>query len=87
MVQKLEDEMRNWKGALEDRIQERIPATHPIMAWLAEHVASIDRRFAVGDDGKTPIERIRGRKGKGNLIEFGEAVHYKPLRAMTRTRR
>ena len=53
-VQKVEDEVRTWKDALEDAVKERIPPTHDILAWMVEHAMSIDRRTAVGEDGKTP---------------------------------
>ena len=35
---------------------------------------------AVGSDGKTPLERIRGRRGRDVISEIGEYVHYMPLR-------
>ena len=47
---------------------------------MVDHVASIQRRAAVGSDGKTPVERIRERRGRDILVEFGEYVHYMPLR-------
>ena len=45
-----------------------------------EHVASIDRRVVVGKDGKTPMERTRGRRGRDAMAEFGESLLYLPLR-------
>ena len=41
---------------------------------------SIYRRTHVGADGRTCIERIRGRGGRDVVAEFGESVHYLPLR-------
>merc|ERR1712214_232581 len=41
---------------------------------------SIDRRTAIGEDGKTPIERLRGRQGRNHMAEFGERILYIPLR-------
>ena len=34
----------------------------------------------MGSDGKTPMERIRGRRGRSHMAEFGESVMYFPLR-------
>ena len=34
----------------------------------------------VGVDGKTAYERERGKKFKKELLEFGECVHYLPLK-------
>ena len=47
---------------------------------MVEHVSSIDRRAAVGEDGKTPLERTRGRRGRDHMAEIGESVLYIPLR-------
>ena len=47
---------------------------------MIEHAMSIDRRMAIGEDGKTPLERLRGRQGRSHMAEFGERVHYIPLR-------
>ena len=41
---------------------------------------SIYRRTHVGSDGRTCIERIRGRRGRDLVAEFGEWIHYIPLR-------
>ena len=43
-------------------------------------MASINRRTAIGEDGRTPLERLRGRKGRDHMAEFGESVLYIPLR-------
>ena len=56
------------------------PPTHDILAWLVEHAMSIDQRTAVGSDGKTPMDRIRGRRGRSVMAVFGESVMYIPLR-------
>ena len=63
-VQKVEDEVRTWLDATNDSIKDRIPPHHPILAWMVEHAMSIYRRTYVGTDGKTPIEHIRGRRGR-----------------------
>ena len=59
-VQHIEDEMRTWLDATNDAIRDRVPPTHDVLAWLVEHVASIHNRTAIGEDGRTPMERVRG---------------------------
>ena len=86
-VQKVEDEVRTWKDAVDDSIKGSVPPTHDIMAWMVEHVMSVDRRTAIGSDGKVPIERIRGRRGRDLMAEFGECILYLPLRGNTGDRR
>ena len=72
-VRKIEDELRTWKSCIDDAIKDRLPPTHDLLTWLVEHVASINRRTAVGQDGKTPIDRTRGRKGRDLMAEFAES--------------
>ena len=72
-------EVRTWKSTLDDALGERIPPSHPILAWMVEHVSSIDRRAAIGEDGKTPLERTRGRRGRDHMAELAESVLYIPL--------
>ena len=79
-VQKIEDEVRTWLDATNDSIKDRVPPSHDILAWMVEHAASINRRTAIGEDGKTPVERLRGRRGRDQVAEFGESVLYIPLR-------
>ena len=37
------------------------------------------RRYVVGTDGRTPIERSTGRRAQNQAAEFGEYVFWKPL--------
>ena len=76
----MEDEVRTWKDAVEDALKEKVPPTHDLLAWMVEHAMSVDRRTAIGEDGKTPLERIRGRRGRDVMAEFAESVLFIPLR-------
>ena len=42
------------------------------------------RRFHIGRDGKTPLERILGRPTPAPVAHFGEAIWWKPLSPSTR---
>ena len=57
------------KVALGDRIwhqsEERIPC------WLVEFAAFLMNRCAIGSDGKTPLQRLHGRRDSTLIIEFG----------------
>ena len=50
---------------------------HPGFSWLVEHTADILTKCAVGRDGRTPYERIKGKKYHGEMFEFGSVVHVK----------
>ena len=41
---------------------------------MVTHAANLLSRFGVGHDGKTPYERLRGKKYEGQLPEFAETV-------------
>ena len=54
-----------------------IPATHPVVAWMANHAADILNKLSVGSDGKTSYELIRGKRYNRPMVEFGERVHFR----------
>ena len=63
--------------ALEDKLGASVPSDHPIMGWLVEHVTDLISKYSVGKDGKTPYERLMGRKLREEMLMFGERVWYK----------
>ena len=65
------------KLSLERRLRHHIPPAHPLMAWLALHVAFLRTTQVVGNDGLTAWHRIRGRAFNQKLHLFGEVVRYK----------
>ena len=76
-VQTLSGQVRVLKKGLEDRCKMTFSSEHPIEPWLVEHAADVLSRFHVGRDGHTAYERWKGKKFRGEDIEFGEIVHYK----------
>ena len=83
-IQTWEGQVRTLKDALEARIDEEIPPDHPVLTWLVEHAATLVRRCAVGADGTTPQEKIKGRASHRPGFEFGERVWYRPARKGTK---
>ena len=79
-VRTFKEQWRTMRLALEDKIQMQLPATHALQTWLVEYVSAILRRVKVGLDGRTPYERLRGRRSHRALPVFGESIYYKPLR-------
>ena len=76
-VQTVEGEVRVMLLALESRLDAKIPVTHHVITWLVEHAADVLNKFAVGIDGRTAYERIKGKKYHGEMVEFGRRVMYK----------
>ena len=43
---------------------------------MVRHAAASINRYQVGEDGKTAHERLRGRRFRRDVTEFGESVLY-----------
>ena len=62
------------RSALEERLGTNIPDNHPIHTWLCQYGGAMQRRYTVGDDGRTAFERVHGRRCAQHVAEFGERV-------------
>ena len=74
-VKKLTGLVRTNTLSLERRLKKRLPQGHPVMTWLVEYCAWVHNIRAVGEDGKTAFQRVRGRAFARRLLCFGETVH------------
>jgi len=76
-VQSVECQARTVLIALQKRLEVKVPVTHKIVTWLVEHAADLLNKFAVGRDGRTAFERLKGKKYRGEVVEFGRKILYK----------
>ena len=76
--------VRSVKIALEEKIGCEIPATHNLMTWVVAFARSSYRKYHIGKDGRSPMERVFGRTPNGPAAHFGEAVWWKPLSPSSR---
>jgi hypothetical protein len=76
-VQSIEGQVRVLKLALENRIGIKVPSTSCIVAFLAEYSAYLLNRLEIGKDGKTAVERNKGKAASVMGIEFGEKLMFK----------
>ena len=53
-----------------------IPENSPLLPYAVRHGAWLYTKFAVGPDGKTPWEALRGQAFHGALAQFGEKGMY-----------
>ena len=67
-------------AALEYRIGTRIPPDARTLCWLVEFAAYLKNRCDVGSDGKTPLQRLHGRRDNTLILEFGEKILHMPAR-------
>ena len=63
--------------ALERKIDGFIPSSHPLMAWLVEHVSDVITKYLQSSDGKTGYQRLFGKQVHEEGLEFGERVMYR----------
>ena len=71
-VRQVQGLVRTMKRCLEIRLRRRIPADHPVMAWLVKHAACILAIRVRGRGGETPYERLRGKPFSRKGVGFGE---------------
>ena len=75
-------QVRTMVIALESKLGKTIDASSSVFPWLVLHAGTLLYRFSVAADGKTSHERLRGKKSRKQLIEFGESIHFMPLNAL-----
>ena len=78
-VRTVKDQIRTLKSALDARLGKRVPPEATVLLWLIEYSGVLLSRFAIGKDGKTAYQRIKGRACSRPMAEFGESVWYKQL--------
>ena len=76
-VQEVEGQMRALLLAVEARLGEEIKPTEPLAQFIPEFAAYLINRLMVGKDGKTAVERIKGKRATVVGVEFGEKVLWK----------
>ena len=68
--------VRTLKAALVHRMGTRVPPDARILCWLVESAAYLVNRCDIGSDGKTPLQRLHGRRDNTPILEFGERILY-----------
>ena len=76
-VQTVEGQVRTLLVALDGRLKGKVSVFHRVVTWLVEHAADLINKFAVGADGKTAYERVKGKGYRGEVVEFGRKVMYR----------
>ena len=66
-------------SAIEYGIDDKLPLDANIIPWIVRWAAICYSRYAVGKDGRTAYERLRGRSCRAVVIPIGEKVWYKQL--------
>ena len=78
-IRRIQEKFRAFRHQVEQGIGEKIPDDSPVMSWLVRWAADVISKYALGDDGRTPFERIRREVCAVPLVLFGGIVVYLPL--------
>ena len=78
--------IRTVKCHIESRTQEPLDDDSLVMPWLVEHAGCILSRCQKGRDGKTPFERLHGKKPTQEFVPFGEKVLARKIATEPRNR-
>ena len=79
-VQAVQGMVRTLRSAVEDRWGVQLDVGHAVWPWLVEYAGYLLTRCEVGHDGKTPYERLKGKKARLQGMEFGEGILWKRRR-------
>ena len=60
-------------------MDDKIPLDANIIPRIVRRAAICYSRYAVGEDGRTAYERLRGRTRRATVVPMGEKVWYKQL--------
>ena len=78
--------IRTMKCHIESRTQESLGDEFPVIPWLVEHAGCILSRCQKGRHGKTPFERMHGKKPPQESVPFGEKVLARQVNTEPRNR-
>ena len=71
--------LRTIKCPVESCTQEELREDSPILPWLVEHAGSILSRCQNGRDGRSPFERLHGKKLTQEFVPLGDKVLARPI--------
>ena len=69
-IKSLEGMIRRIKDYIETKMQEKLKKDSPMFAWIVEAVGTMITRYRTGEDGKTPYQRLKGKKPSNVLCHW-----------------
>ena len=87
----IERAIRSWQGqfrTLKDHVEYETNSVlgprHPILTWCAWWSAVLLNRVKITERGRTPHELTTGHRSRAPLAAFGEKIHWRSPRAISR---
>ena len=78
-IKEVQGQLGAMKSALDAGVGVDIRGTSNMLPWMIEYASVLINRYLVGKDGKTAYERLRVKKSKMLVFEFGESVHFRRI--------
>ena len=69
---------------MEERLGCKVNLDHPIVPWMVRHAAQLIARYQIRACGKTSYRQAKGHDSILPVCEFGETIHFKPLKTISR---
>ena len=76
-IREVKGMIRTFRCAIESKTGKEVRLDDPIVPWMVRHAAYVITRCRVGADGKTALQRIKGRKVSVPWVPLGETVLFK----------
>ena len=70
-IQSVEGQIRTLSSATQSRIGVKMVPGSALYAWMITHAANLINLYEIGQDGRVPYHRLRGRKLQTEMMEFG----------------
>ena len=74
--QQVQGLVRTYRDATYSIYEMKIGGNSSMIPWMVRHAAATLSRFKTGQDGGSPLERLKGKKCRKEHSEFGECVMY-----------
>ena len=76
-IQDLKGLIRTLRSALEEKTEQKITLSHPIVPWMVRHAGHLITKCRVRSNGRTSYQMMKGRRSNAKMVPFGEAVLFK----------
>ena len=80
-MREVKAQTRVLKSHLEERLKRPLYWSEPLAKWLVRHSANCLYRYRIEADGKTPNQRLAGKRWRPQTVEFGERAAFLPVAA------
>ena len=69
-IQSVEGQIRTLRSATQSRIGIKMNPGSALYAWMITHAANLINLYEIGQDGRVPYQRLRGRKLQNDMLHI-----------------